>query len=148
MRAPDANRPAAAAPAHQMQFRLAGSERGPAVQVHLRDQAGELRVAVRTADGELAHSLREGLPELVQQLGRQGYEAEVWRPAAGPVSIREPGGSEATTQKTDLGSGTRDSGGSGGEQERSADGGDSRRGKESRAWSDEWQESVDGTRSR
>jgi len=51
------------------------------VEVRLVQQAGELRVAVRTADPDLAHGLREGLPDLVGRLQENGTRAEAWRPA-------------------------------------------------------------------
>ncbi len=46
------------------------------------DQAGELRVSVRTADANLSQNLRESLPELVEGLDHRGYNTEIWRPAA------------------------------------------------------------------
>jgi hypothetical protein len=52
------------------------------VEVRLVQQAGELRVAVRTADPDLAHGLREGLPDLVGRLQENGSRAEAWRPGA------------------------------------------------------------------
>jgi hypothetical protein len=141
----DAARRLVPPPARQMSFRLAETASGPAVQVHLRDQAGELRVAVRTADGELAQSLGERLPELVQQLGRQGYETQVWRPVGGPGSPAEPNGPDATAQKTDLRGGAGDESGSKGDRDSPADRRGSSRQDDPRAWSEEWQESMGAT---
>jgi hypothetical protein len=129
-------------PARQMHFRLAETASGPAVQVDVRDQGGELRVAVRTADRDLSQSLREGLPELVQQLGQRGYETQVWRPAGSPGSLAEPGGLAATSQKTDSQGGARDEARSGGDQSNSAGGGGSSQQEDRRAWREKWQESL------
>ena len=128
-----------------MSFRLAETAGGPAVQVHVRDQAGELRVAVRTSDGGLAQSLGEGLPELVHRLGQQGYETQVWRPASGSGSLVEQSGPHASSQKTDGGGGAGDGAGSKGDQDSPADRRGSGRQDDPRAWSEEWQESMGAT---
>jgi len=71
------------------------------VEVRLTQQSGELRVAVRTADSELAHGLQQGLSDLVGRLQENGSRAEAWRPGGpvvqpGPVfeSRSSPGGSQ------------------------------------------------------
>ena len=71
------------------------------VEVRLTQQSGELRVAVRTADSELAHGLQQGLSDLVGRLQENGSRAEAWRPGgpvvqSGPVleSRSSPGGSQ------------------------------------------------------
>lgn len=51
-----------------------------AVEVRLSERAGEVRVAVRSADPALTESMRARLPELVDRLGARGYETEIWRP--------------------------------------------------------------------
>jgi hypothetical protein len=51
-----------------------------AVEVRLSERAGEVRVAVRSADPALTESMRARLPELVDRLGARGYETETWRP--------------------------------------------------------------------
>jgi hypothetical protein len=45
-------------------------------------QSGELRVAVRTGDSDLAHGLQQGLSDLVGRLQENGFRAEAWRPAS------------------------------------------------------------------
>jgi hypothetical protein len=65
------------------------SPESPSVDITLVDRAGSVRVAVRTPDAELSHSLQGGLSELVQRLERQGYETESWTPvdrSASPVT--------------------------------------------------------------
>jgi hypothetical protein len=69
-----------------IQIGQAGSER---VELRLTEQGGQLRVAVRTADSELAQGLRQTLPDLVARLEGSGFRAEAWRPsevASGPVA--------------------------------------------------------------
>jgi hypothetical protein len=51
------------------------------VALHVVERSGELHVAIRTADSELAHGLRQALPELVNRLEQDGLRIEVWRPA-------------------------------------------------------------------
>jgi hypothetical protein len=77
-----------------------GSER---VEVRVVQQAGEVRVAVRTGDSELASGLRQGVHELAGKLEDSGYRAETWRPAstsaaAAPVAAAESHGSSMQPQ--------------------------------------------------
>lgn len=51
------------------------------VELKVKDQGGELRVTVRTADADLAGSLRENLGDLVHKLEQSGFRAEAWHPA-------------------------------------------------------------------
>ncbi|MEQ1886156.1 MAG: flagellar hook-length control protein FliK [Bryobacteraceae bacterium] len=46
------------------------------VDVQIRQRAGEIHVAVRTPDGGLQKSLRDGLPDLVDSLDRAGFQAQ------------------------------------------------------------------------
>jgi len=128
-----------------MHFRLAETGREGGVEVRVKDQAGELRVAVRTPDGELTKSLREGLPELVERLGQHGYETQVWRPA-GTGSPTEPRGAGAALHETDPGGGAGDQRRSGPDQSGSGDRGSPNHEHESRAWSDEWRASLGAPR--
>jgi hypothetical protein len=71
------------------------------VEVRMVQRLGELHVAVRTGDSELAHGLQQGLPDLVGRLQDNGFRAETWRPGgaavqAGPVfeARTSPGGSQ------------------------------------------------------
>ena len=59
------------------------------VAVRLVERSGELHVAVHATDGAVAHSLREGLPELVNRLDETGFRAEGWRPV-GVVTATGP----------------------------------------------------------
>jgi hypothetical protein len=78
-----------AAPLKDISFQVAqpGAEK---VDVRVMQQAGEVLVSVRTGDTELAHGLRQGLPELVGKLEDNGYRAEAWRPN-GATASTSPG---------------------------------------------------------
>jgi len=78
-----------------------GQSGGQNVEVRLTQQTGEIRVAVRTGDFELAHGLQQGLSDLVGRLQENGSRAEAWRPGgpavqSGPVleSRSSPSGSQ------------------------------------------------------
>jgi len=58
-----------------------GSAKGEVVEVRLTERAGELRVAVRTPDSDIAQGLRQGLSDLTTKLNDNGYRAETWHPA-------------------------------------------------------------------
>jgi Flagellar hook-length control protein FliK len=63
------------------------------VEIRMVQQSGELHVAVRTGDSEMAHGLRQNLPELVGHLEDNGFHTEAWRPgvsaAPGPGHVPE-----------------------------------------------------------
>lgn len=66
---------------HDIRLELSGSgERR--VEVRVTERAGEVRVAVRTPDQQLAGSLRENLPTLSSKLNDSGFRAEAWHPAS------------------------------------------------------------------
>jgi len=54
------------------------------VRVQVAGQGGEVRVVVRSPDPALNETLRERLPQLVENLEAGGFAAETWQPA--PVS--------------------------------------------------------------
>jgi hypothetical protein len=58
------------------------------VELRVVEREGEIHVAVRTGDADLAHGLRQGLPELVDRLDQGGFRSEAWRPS-GVVSAPE-----------------------------------------------------------
>jgi hypothetical protein len=72
--------PKPAAPVNEIVMRISqpGAQN---VDVQVSQRAGEVHVAVRTSDSDLAHGLRQGLPELTGRLETSGYRAETWRPA-------------------------------------------------------------------
>jgi hypothetical protein len=78
-----------AAPARDISLRLSGP--GERVEVRVVERGGEIHVAVRTADPELARTLRQDLPELSTRLEREGLRAESWHPAAAAANRAEGG---------------------------------------------------------
>lgn len=64
-------------PLKEIAVRIA-TPQSPAVDVHFAERAGQLHVAVRTADGGLQSSLRQDLGTLVNSLERSGYRAETF----------------------------------------------------------------------
>jgi hypothetical protein len=72
--------PAPSAPAREISVIIPGTDR-QGVEVRVVEQAGALRVAVRTPDVNLADNLRQDLNQLVSRLEEKGYRAETWRPA-------------------------------------------------------------------
>jgi len=69
----------ATGPARDIALRLNASDNS-AVEVRLSERAGEVHVAVRSADPSLTESVRARLPELVDRLNARGFETEIWRP--------------------------------------------------------------------
>jgi hypothetical protein len=62
--------------------------------VRLSERAGEVRVAVRSADPQMAESVRAQLPELMDRLGARGFDTEIWRPQQASASERAGTGSD------------------------------------------------------
>jgi hypothetical protein len=82
------------------------------VEVRVVQQSGELRVAVRTGDSDLAHGLQQGLSDLVGRLQENGFRAEAWRPGGSTVQstpVLESRNSQGSSQNGDA---RPDSGGS------------------------------------
>jgi hypothetical protein len=57
-------------------------------EVRILDRGGEVSVAVRTPDPQLASSLRQNLDDLTSRLERQGFQTELWRPTASQSSAQ------------------------------------------------------------
>jgi hypothetical protein len=55
---------------------------GQDTAVRFVERAGEIHVSVRTSDVEMAHSLRDGLNDLVNHLEDGGIRTEVWQPGS------------------------------------------------------------------
>jgi hypothetical protein len=87
IRAEDAA-PKTAAPLKDLLLQV-GQSSQERVELRVVEREGELHVAVRTGDADLAHGLRQGLPELVDHLDQGGFRTEAWRPS-GVVSAPEP----------------------------------------------------------
>ncbi len=78
-------------PARDISLRLAVDHRPP-VDVSVSDRAGEVRVAVRSADPAMAAQVRSGLSDLAERLDRRGFDAEIWRPPAPAAAKSESPG--------------------------------------------------------
>jgi len=102
---PDLRSPAAAppdapqtGPARDIAVRLSADDKS-AVEVRLSERGGEIRVAVHSADPEMAESMRARLPELVDRLGAHGFETEIWRPQQAAAPERGGSGPNPDTQR-------------------------------------------------
>jgi hypothetical protein len=83
----DVARPAApTTPVRDIRLDLSGGDRR--VEVRLMERGGEVHVAVRTPDPQLAGTLRENLPSLTARLEQTGMRTESWH-----------GGTEAAAEK-------------------------------------------------
>jgi hypothetical protein len=96
----EAERPAAQASgaARDISVRVQGpgtTEGGTPVDLRLQDRGGELRVSVRTADPALTQGLRESISDLTGNLGRGGFQAEVWSPREAASSSQANSGAES-----------------------------------------------------
>jgi hypothetical protein len=78
----------AAAPAREIQLQIQHGEQR--VDVRLSERSGEVRVAVRTPDAQLAGALRADLPSLSTRLEQTGFRAETWHPGIFHESTRHP----------------------------------------------------------
>ena len=67
-----------------MKFEVVGVDRR--VEVRLSERHGEMKMTVRTPDGNLATTLRENLPALSARLAESGFKNETWHPAASSTS--------------------------------------------------------------
>jgi hypothetical protein len=68
--------PAASSPARDIHLQLNQGEQR--VDVRLSERSGEVHVAVRTQDPQLAGALRDDLPRLSDHLEASGFRAETW----------------------------------------------------------------------
>jgi hypothetical protein len=102
---PSEPRPAAA---HDIQLQV-GTGENSRVEVRVTERAGDVHVAVSTADTRLAGELREDLPALATRLEQSGFRAETWHPAdAG--GRQHPAGPPAGAAAQDAESGSRQNG--------------------------------------
>lgn len=72
---------ATAGSGHDITIKVPDStERG--MDVRFVERGGEVHVAIRTSDGEMAQTLRNGMNDFVGRMEHAGIRAEVWRPGA------------------------------------------------------------------
>jgi hypothetical protein len=56
------------------------SAKGENVDIRIVQRAGDLQIAVKSADGDITQGLRHGLSDLSNRLNTSGYDAETWQP--------------------------------------------------------------------
>ena len=71
---------------------------GDPVRLRLLERGGELQVAVRTPDRDLARTLHDHINDLVTRLDSKGLETELWRPQAAGSSHNLAGEDERRHQ--------------------------------------------------
>ena len=65
------------------------------VAVRVSQRAGDVQVTVRTADGDLAQSLKQHLPELSDRLVQNGVHGEIWHPGTAQSAYANSNSSES-----------------------------------------------------
>ncbi len=83
------NMPAPAASSHDITVRIADAGQHGA-DIRFVEHAGEVRVTVKTADAEMAQTLRSGLNDFANRMEQSGIRTEVWRPGADANSSQNP----------------------------------------------------------
>ena len=136
---PEAKLTSASAPLKDISIQVAqpGAQK---VEVRVVQQSGELRVAVRTGDSDLAHGLQQNLSDLVGRLQESGFRAEGWRPAGSTVESPAPSDTR-TTSNTPSRNGNQQSN-SGGSQGQEGERQQSR--SQRPAWLEELETSING----
>ena len=82
-----ADPPTTAAPrSHSIDLKVPAGDDNSQVDVRISQRAGDVQVTVRTADGNLAQSLRQHLPELSDRLAQNGVSGDIWHPSAAQTS--------------------------------------------------------------
>ena len=81
---------AARAPAKNLSFELGGGEQR--VVVHIADHGGEIHLAVRTPDADLAADLRRELPTLASRLEQSGLRPQEWQSGENGRHAQQPNG--------------------------------------------------------
>ena len=74
-----------------------GQTQNDKVEVRVVERGGELQVAVRAANPDMAQGLRQGLSDLSDRLEQNGFHAETWRPG---MSVSAVQGTGETRQKS------------------------------------------------
>ena len=68
-----------------------GQTQNDKVELRVVERSGELQVAVRASNPDVAQGLRQGLPDLVDRLEQNGFRAEAWRPGATTTAVAGTG---------------------------------------------------------
>jgi hypothetical protein len=68
-----------ASPARSISLQVEAAS-GQTVDIRIAARPGDLNVAVRAGDDDMAQNLRQGLGDLESRLAQSGYHAETWHP--------------------------------------------------------------------
>jgi hypothetical protein len=71
------------------------------VNVRVSQRAGDVQITVRTADNDMAQSLRQHLPELADKLTQSGVHADLWEPAGAQVATSNNGTDSQSNHNSD-----------------------------------------------
>jgi hypothetical protein len=88
---------APASPLNEITLRVANADQS-STSIRMVDRSGELHVAIRASDPQLADSLRGNVEQLTSRLGNSGWSAEVWKPTAVAAVVRTQASSEQMPQ--------------------------------------------------
>lgn len=94
--------PPSATPASRPQtidLKISSTENGE-VAVRVSQRAGDVQVTVRTADGDLAQSLKQHLPELSDRLVQSGVHGDIWQPSAAQLSSSADPGRDSNPESS------------------------------------------------
>jgi hypothetical protein len=89
---PTADSTSKAGPLKELSIQV-GPTQQDRVELRVVDRSGEVQVAVRASNPDVAQGLRQGLSDLVGRLEQNGYRAEAWRPGGTVASV--PGTGES-----------------------------------------------------
>jgi hypothetical protein len=64
-----------------------GQTQNDKVELRVVERSGEVQVAVRATNPDVAQGLRQGLPDLVDRLEQNGFRAEAWRPGVAATAV-------------------------------------------------------------
>ena len=81
--------PVKAAAAHDIKIQV-GGQGEQRVEVRVTERGGDVHVAVRTPDSQLAGDLRDDLPSLAARLEQSGFHATTWQPAGDLQHLADP----------------------------------------------------------
>jgi hypothetical protein len=89
-------------PMKELSMRIEAAE-GQKVDVRIVQRAGDVQIAVKSADDVTTQGLRHGLSDLANRLNETGYRAETWRPGQQAAPESSPGSSENPSHQSQSG---------------------------------------------
>jgi len=107
------------------------------VELQVVQRSGELQVAVRSANPDLAQGLRSGLSDLVGKLDQNGLRAEAWRPGGTVTAVSATSNTQQKSTEFQNG-GSREHAGSSQEDQQ-------QRGNSNHSQRPKWVEELEGS---